>query len=102
MSVPSASRCCALEARACAAGSLGRLAAEGSQTYEPASVASPFATVGGTVRLAVLFGSRVELRARFGAGATLWRDAFRFNREVFHQVASVTLVGDVGIGVRFP
>jgi len=92
----------ALEARACAAGSLGRLAAQGSQTYEPASVASPFATVGGTLRLAVLFGSRVELRARFGAGATLWRDAFRFNREVFHQVASVTLVGDVGIGVRFP
>jgi hypothetical protein len=92
----------ALEARACAAGSLGRLAAQGSQTYEPASVASPLATVGGTLRLAVLFGSRVELRARFGAGATLWRDAFRFNREVFHQVASVTLVGDVGIGVRFP
>ncbi len=92
----------ALEARACAAGSVGRLAAEGSQTYEPGSVASPFATVGGTVRLAVVFGSRVELRARFGAGATLWRDAFRFNREVFHQVASVTLVGDVGIGVRFP
>ena len=92
----------ALEARACAAGSLGRLAAQGSQTFEPASAASPFSTVGGTVRLAVLFGSRVELRARFGAGATLWRDAFRFNREVFHQVASVTLVGDVGIGVRFP
>jgi len=92
----------ALEARACAAGSVGRLAAQGSQTYEPASVASPFATVGGTVRLAVLLGSRLELRARFGAGATLWRDAFRFNREVFHQVASVTLVGDLGIGVRFP
>jgi len=92
----------ALEARACAAGSVGRLAAEGSQTYEPASVATPFATVGGTVRLAVVLGSRVELRARFGAGATLWRDAFRFNREVFHRVASVTLVGDVGIGVRFP
>jgi hypothetical protein len=92
----------ALEARACAAGSLGRLAAQGSQTYEPGSVTTPFGTVGGTVRLAVLFGSRVELRARFGAGATLWRDAFRFNREVFHQVASVTLVGDVGIGVRFP
>ena len=46
----------ALEARACAAGSLGRLAAQGSQTYEPASVASPFATVGGTLRLAVRFG----------------------------------------------
>ena len=71
MPVRCASRCAALEARACAAGSLGRLAAEGSHTYEPRSVASPFATAGGTVRLAVLFGSRVELRARFGAGATL-------------------------------
>ena len=51
---PSASRCSALEARACAAGSLGRLAAQGSHTYDPRSVARPFATAGGTVRLAVL------------------------------------------------
>jgi len=91
-----------LEMRACGAGSVGRLAAQGSNTYDPRSVARPFATAGGTVRLAWAFGSRVEARARFGGGATLWRDAFEFSPGVFHRVASVTLVGDLGIGVRFP
>lgn len=91
-----------LEARACAAGSVGRLAAQGTYTYDPRSVARPFATAGGTVRLTVPVVWRVELRARFGAGATLWRDAFEFSPEVFHRVASVTLVGDLGMGVRFP
>jgi hypothetical protein len=91
-----------VEIRACAAGSLGRLTAQGSNAYDPRSVARPFATAGGTARLSLAFGSRVEARARLGAGATLWRDAFEFSPDVFHRVASVTLVGDVGIGVRFP
>ena len=91
-----------LEIRVCAAGSLGRLTARGSNAYDPRSVARPFATAGGTARLSLAFGSRVEARARLGAGATLWRDAFEFSPDVFHRVASVTLVGDVGIGVRFP
>ncbi len=91
-----------LEARVCAAGQVGRLAAQGSNTYDPRSVSRPFATAGGTVRFAILLPWRIEVRARFGVGATLWRDAFEFTPEVFHRVASVTLVGDVGIGVRFP
>ena len=91
-----------LEARACAAGSLGRLAARGSNAYDPSSVSRPFATAGGTARLAVLLPWRIEVSARFGVGATLWRDAFEFTPKVFHRAASVTLVGDVGIGVRFP
>lgn len=91
-----------LEARACAAGALGRLTANGSNTYDPRAVARPFGTAGGAARLGVILGSRVEIRARFGAGATLWRDAFEFSPTVFHRVASVTLVGDVGVGVRFP
>ena len=91
-----------LEARLCAAGSLGRLSAQGSVTYDPRSAARPFATAGGTVRLSVPVVWRVEVRARFGAGATLWRDAFEFSPAVFHRVDSVTLVGDLGIGVRFP
>jgi len=91
-----------LEARACAAGALGRLSAQGSVAYDPRSVARPFATAGGAVRLEVPIGWRVEVRGRFGAGATLWRDAFEFTPDVFHRVASVTLVGDVGLGVRFP
>jgi hypothetical protein len=91
-----------LEARACAAGALGRLTANGSNTYDPQAVVRPFGTAGGTARLGMVLGGRVELRARFGAGATLWRDAFQFSPNVFHRVASVTLVGDVGVGVRFP
>jgi hypothetical protein len=90
------------EARACAAAAVGRLAAEGSNTYEPRFVARAFATAGGTARLALLLPWRLEVRGRLGAGATLWRDAFQFTPEVFHRTASVTLVGDVGIGVRFP
>jgi hypothetical protein len=91
-----------VEARACAAGSLGRLAAQGSRTFDAGSVARPFATAGGAARLVLPSGSRVQVRIRVGAGATLWRDAFQFDRDVFHRVASVTLVGDVGLGVRFP
>jgi hypothetical protein len=91
-----------LEARACAAGSFGRLAAHGSNTFDPTSVVRPFATAGGAARLAVPFGARIQVGVRLGAGATLWRDAFEFTPKVFHRAASVTLVGDVGIGVRFP
>ena len=91
-----------IEVRACAAASFGRLTAEGSETYDPRAVARPFATAGGAARLSLLLPLHLEVRARFGAGATLWRDAFQFRPDVFHRVASVTLVGDVGIGVRFP
>lgn len=91
-----------VEARVCAAGSVGRLTGQGSDTYEPRSVARPFATAGGAARLAVPFGGRVQVGIRLGAGATLWRDAFEFTPDVFHRAASVTLVGDVGVGVRFP
>jgi hypothetical protein len=91
----------ALEARACAAGSLGRLTAQGSNTYSPMSAARPFASAGATARLVLPLGSRVAIRARFGAGAPLWRDAFEFIPNVFHRVASVTLMGDVGVGVQF-
>jgi hypothetical protein len=87
--------------RACAAGSLGRLTAQGSRTYSPMSAARPFATGGATARLVLPLGSRVAIRARFGAEAALWRDAFEFIPNVFHRVASVTLMGDVGVGVQF-
>jgi hypothetical protein len=90
-----------VEARACASGSLGRLAAQGSHTYDAMSSSRAFATAGATARLALPLGSRVAILARLGAGATLWRDAFEFIPTVFHRVASVTLVGDVGVGVQF-
>jgi len=58
-----------LEARACAAGSVGRLSAQGSHTYDPRAVSRPFATAGGTLRLTVPVVWRVELRGRFGGPA---------------------------------
>lgn len=92
----------ALEARACATGALGRLAARGSDTFDARAVARPFAAAGGAARLAVPLGARLELRARFAAAAPFWRDAFQFDQKVFHRVASVTLIGELGLGVRFP
>jgi len=50
----------------------------------------------------VPLGGVLEIRGRFGAGATLIRDAFLFTPEVFYRAASVTLVGDLGLGARFP
>jgi len=91
-----------VEARACAAGALGRLTAQGSNTFDARSAARPFAAVGGAARLTVPIGSVMEVRARFVAAAPLWRDAFEFNPQVFHRVASVTLVGELGLGARFP
>jgi hypothetical protein len=87
---------------ACASGLLGRFSARGSKTYSPQADSGSFATVGGAVLLTVALGARFELRGRFGAGASLIRDRFEFTSVVFHRVASVTLVGDLGLGVRFP
>ena len=92
-----------LEARACAAGSLGRLAAQGSHTYDPGSVARPFATAGGTAAPGRAFAGGASSSAPGSArGRPCGAMRSEFNPEVFHRVASVTLVGDVGIGVRFP
>ena len=91
-----------VEARACAMGALGRLAARGSDTFDASSVARPFAAAGGAARLVVPLGARLVLAARFAAAAPLWRDAFQFDPKVFHRVASVTLIGELGLGVRFP
>jgi hypothetical protein len=91
-----------LAAGACASGLFGRLSARGSKTFSPQVDSGSFATVGGAVLLTVALGARFELRGRFGAGASLMRDRYEFGSNVFHRVASVTLVGDVGVGVRFP
>jgi hypothetical protein len=50
----------------------------------------------------VLFGSRVEAPGPVRGRGDLVARCVPFSPEVFHRVASVTLVGDVGIGVRFP
>jgi hypothetical protein len=91
---------------ACATGAYGRISARGTETYSPRVATRPLVTAGGAVILTVALGARFEVRGRFGAGASLVRDSFAFSfegtPEVFHRTASVTLVGDLGVGVRFP
>jgi hypothetical protein len=87
---------------ACATGAYGRLSARGTETYSPQVASRPLATAGGAMLLTVDLGTRFEVRGRFGAGASLVRDSFEFTPDVFHRTASVTLVGDLGVGVRFP
>ena len=90
-----------LEARGCATGIYGRLAATGSKTYSPATVARPFAVAGGALLLSAVLG-RVELTGRIGGGASLIRDSFAFAPSVFHRTDAVTVAASLGLGVRFP
>jgi hypothetical protein len=89
------------DARLCATASAGRLLAEGSDTFSPASVTRLVAAAGGAASLDLGLG-RFQLSARFGAAASLVRDAFQFAPLVFHRVASVTLTASLGVGLRFP
>jgi hypothetical protein len=91
-----------LEARACAQGLVGRLSARGTDTFSPQAVTRPVASLGGAALVAVPLGGLLEVRGRFGAGATLVRDAFAFTPTVFYRAASVTLVAELGLGLRFP
>jgi hypothetical protein len=95
-------RVAVLEARGCASGLAGRLTATGTETYSGMSYTRPFAAVGGAVRLSAVVARYLVLSGRFGAAASLIRDAFEFSPEVFHRVASVTLEMELGLGLRFP
>jgi hypothetical protein len=95
--------------RPCAGGSLGRLASEGHDTYDPRSRARPWRALGGSLELTAAIGI-VELRASLGAAAPLIRDGFRFGApcsgaaceaDVFHRVAPVIWSGAAGAGINF-
>jgi hypothetical protein len=58
--------------------------------------------LGASVLLSVTVLGRFELAGRLAATAPLFRDTFQFAPAVFHRVASATLVGDLGVRVRFP
>jgi hypothetical protein len=90
------------EARACATGLYGRLAASGSETYAPAAASRPYAVAGGALVMSVAAGRLLELSARLGGGASLVRDSFAFSPNVFHRTAAATFSGSLGVGVRFP
>ena len=89
------------EARACATGMYGRLAAGGSETYSPATAGRPYAVAGGALLLSAVLG-RLDLTGRIGGGASLIRDSFAFAPLVFHRTDAVTVAASLGVGVRFP
>jgi hypothetical protein len=92
----------AFEARACASGLYGRLAATGSETYAPATASRPYVAAGGALALSAQLGRLLELSGRLGGGASLVRDSFAFSPTVFHRTAAATFSASLGIGLRFP
>ena len=90
-----------LEARACATGTVGRLVATGSQTYQGESVERPFAAAGGAALLTLPLGRAVEISARASAGASWIRDSFAFAPKVFYRAAPLFLAAGLTAGVRF-
>jgi hypothetical protein len=95
-------RASAFEARACASGLLGRLAATGSETYSPVTAARPYAAAGGSLLLSAAVGRLAELSGRLGCSASLIRDSFAFSPSVFHRTDAATLAASLGVGIRFP
>ncbi len=87
--------------RACASGSAGYLTTRGSQTVDPEVHRSPFTSFGGSAALTFLPVWRVEIEATAGFGFPLQRYIYQFQPGVFHQVAAVSLVGGLGVGIRF-
>lgn len=91
-----------VEARPCASVLIGRLAAVGSETSNPASeVRRPFWVAGGAVVASTDFLGMLEISARLAIGANLVRDSFEFTPFVFHQVPAMTTAASVGLGLRW-
>jgi hypothetical protein len=90
-----------LEVGACATGTLGRLGATGSQTYDPATAERPFAATGGAAVVTLPLGHALEIAARGSAGASWIRDAFAFAPSVFYRGAPLFLTASLTAGVRF-
>jgi hypothetical protein len=92
----------AVQLQPCAVGSLGRLQAQGHETYFPGGDTRPWATLGGNAQLVARFDI-VELRGSFGVARPLVRDGFRFGpscsdasceADIFHRVDAAAMVGD--------
>jgi hypothetical protein len=90
-----------LEVLACATGTLGRLGAAGSQTFDQASAVRPFAAAGGAAVVTLRVGQALEVAVRGSAGASWIRDAFAFAPNVFYRGAPLFLTAGLTGGVRF-
>ena len=90
-----------VEARACASGTVGRLVATGSQTYQGVTVERPFAAAGGAAALTLPIGNTLEISAHASAGASWIRDSFAFAPKVFYRAAPLFVAAGLTAGVRF-
>jgi hypothetical protein len=91
-----------LAVRGCIAGTVGRLAASGEDTYSPASTARWWASLAALLLMNVDMGSHLEIQASAALYAPLRRDAYAFAPDVFYRAAVLGLDLRLGIGVRFP
>jgi hypothetical protein len=89
-----------LAVRPCGSVLVGRLAAQGSHVTQAASVARLFGAAGAA--LSASFGSRLQLWARLGVGATLIRNSYEFGNDVFFRAAPLTISASLGIGRSWP
>jgi len=90
-----------VSSRACAAGRVGRLAASGSNTYDPQSNGRFFASIGSSVLGTLTLPSACELAAEAEVGWALTRSEFAFDPNVFCQTSPLVFTFGVGIGRRF-
>lgn len=90
-----------VELRVCGSSLAGKLRASGAQTLMPESHTRPFAAVGATVAISVRLAAGISLRTTVSTLASLVRDSFQFQPEIFHRVAPVLLVGGIFCGVQF-
>jgi hypothetical protein len=91
-----------LTLRPCAVGMWGALDASGRATRNPENHTRPWGSLGGGLWAGVNASAsvRIELDASFGA--TLVRDAFQFEPDVFYETPSVSARGSLGLSVLLP
>jgi hypothetical protein len=89
------------ELRTCATGTLGRLGAAGSRTFDATTVERPFAATGGALVVTLPVGQRVEITARGSVAASWIRDSFAFAPAVFYRGAPLLVTAGLTAGVPF-
>jgi hypothetical protein len=85
--------------RPCASLLVGRLAAQGRNTVQPASAARPFGASG--LALTATIGQTLQLSGRLGVGVTLIRDSYEFDT-TFFRADRLTISASLGIGASLP
>ena len=90
-----------ISAWACAMTQASRLAAQGSETFEPESHVRFLVAPGVAALVTLRLGQRVDAEASLAAGPNLVRDSFAFRPEVFYRVAAVSISGSAGLRLTF-